>query len=547
MRFSVSLLALVLANPALAEDVLVRADVAEATVYAGVAEVLRRVDLDLPAGQHRVILPTEIVGNAGFPPLVTADGALVGTVEGLTDFAIPEGALDTEAQAEARRGLEDAIAAYEATRTEIEAAQGAVRAAELQQAYLLAIVSGGGDGVAMPDDAAALAAILATLGSEMTRADLALHTARQDVQALQQILETRADAVEDAERVLNDLQPIAAVSDMWAVELELSDPGPVSLEVVEATRATWQPAYDLHLDSETSRLEVERHVNLMVLDGLPWTDVAVTLSTADPRRAIGPSGVWPMPARIFEPLPAASLRTMGAMAEMAMDAEAPMAEPMLIVEDRAEQLIIDGLSISYGLADPVTVGPDGTVFLPLGGLVFEADLVNRAVPRRDATAFLIADIENTSSEPILPGEARFFRDNALIGQGYLELLPEGGEVELPFGPLDHIQLSWTDLSRDTGDRGVFVSSDTEERQVVVTAQNLSGDAVELELIYATPFSEQEDLEVEVTVDVLPLTQTWEDLRGVYAWDLQLAAGSQTSIQLGFAFSWPDGQELDWRP
>ena len=169
------------------------------------------------------------------------------------------------------------------------------------------------------------------------------------------------------------------------------------------------------------------------------------------------------------------------------------------------------------------------------------------MPRRDDTAFLIADIENTTGEPILPGEARFFRDGALIGEGYLDFIPEGAEAELPFGPLDHIQLTWTDLSRDTGDRGVFVSSNTEDRRVLVTAQNLSGEPVELELLYATPFSEQEDLEVEVSASLPPDEAAWDDLRGVFAWDLELLPGAEAQIALEFAFDWPDDMLLDWRP
>ena len=126
-------------------------------------------------------------------------------------------------------------------------------------------------------------------------------------------------------------------------------------------------------------------------------------------------------------------------------------------------------------------------------------------------------------------------------------IPTGAVDELNFGPLDHIQLTWTDLSRNSGDRGVFVSSNIEDRRVMVTAENLSGEPVDVQLLYATPFSEQEDLEIDVTSSLAPDETAWNDLRGVYAWDLTLEPGVEAEISLQFEFDWPDGMMLNWQP
>lgn len=549
MRVSLSIAALLAASPALAEDFFVRADVAAAVVFASGAETLRQAELSLPAGEHRVLFPGDPWLN--LPPLVAAsDGVVIGEVEPAPDTRIPDGALDTAAQAAALTAVEAAEDAAAAAQADLQAGAGAVRAAEVQVAYLTALTRGGEGGVGLPDDAQALIAFLTALGTEMARAEAELHAARQAQIARQEEVAARIEALEDARDALDDLQPVGARADLWSVNVRVAEAQEVRFEIRDVARAGWSPGYEVSLDSETGAVRLDRHIRLIADAGLAWQDVAVTLSTADPARGRRPSPVFPSRASIFEPQPL----TRGSISADALSESevsglmlpAPV-EPAMIVEDSAAGPLVAGLSITYDYPNPVTIGPSGQVFLPFGALALEAELTNRAIPRRDMTAYLMAEIENTSGEPILPGEARFFRDGDLIGDGYLEFVARGAEVELPFGPLDQIQLSWADLSRDTGDRGVFASSDTEERRVMVTAENLSGGPVELELLYATPFSEQEDLEVDVTSSLPPTAQAWEDLRGVYAWDLALEAGEEASIAMTFEFSWPDGQVLDWRP
>ena len=539
MRLFATVAALVAASPVLAEDFLIRADVAEAVVYASGAEVLRRAELEMGPGTHRVLFPTRYFE---LPPVVTASSGVLGQIEALERVPIAEGALDTSSQVAARAAVLEAREAVDTAEAALEATMGALRAAELQQAYLQSIVQGGEEGVAMPEDAAALADILATLGDEMVRASQALHDARQEQAARQIDLADRQEALALEERVLIALAPFGTEVDLWAVTIEVDEPGIVTIDITDfQEEAAWAPHYDVHLSSESGALRFDRSVGIYSSEA--WQDVAVTLSTADPFRRRAPSGTGRSLARIYEPQP---LSRTSALAEAAP--ASPVIEPVVIVEDTAALAFdVDGLSLSYPYPDLVSVSPNSGVSLPFGEVAFDARLINRAVPRRDDTAFLIAAFENTSAEPILPGEARFFRDGALIGDGYVELLPQGAEWELPFGPLDHIQLSWTDLSRDSGDRGVFASSNVEDRRFRVTAENLSDERVELELLYATPFSEQEDLEIEVATSVPPDDLAWADRRGVFAWNLEVAPGASAEIDMQFEFDWPDDMVLDWRP
>jgi len=203
--------------------------------------------------------------------------------------------------------------------------------------------------------------------------------------------------------------------------------------------------------------------------------------------------------------------------------------------------------VVYDYTDPVSIGPSGMVTLAFDALTLDVRLENRAVPRRDATAFLLAMGENTTGEPILPGPATFFRDGDLMGDSTLPLVPPNAEVDMAFGPLDHLRLTWQDLSLDEGDRGIFITENEQQRRVAFSVENTSGTVETVRLLYAVPFAEQEDIDVDVTFSRPPDETNVDDLRGVAAWDLEVPAGETTRIEMSVDLAWPDEMMLDWRP
>jgi uncharacterized protein (TIGR02231 family) len=288
---------------------------------------------------------------------------------------------------------------------------------------------------------------------------------------------------------------------------------------------------------------VEREIALEHRGPATWRDVAVRVSTAIPERRRTPSEVLPDPVRIAPPAPQPTFRSGLGSAEMQPMADAAFLAPAPPPAD----LIVEGLSVVYDYAAPVSIGPTGQVTLPLDAIALDVTLENRAVPRRDATAFLVAMGENTAAAPLLPGAARFFRDGELLGSGSLPLIPAGGEIEMGFGPLDHLRLFWRDLSLDEGDRGLFGSENAQRRQIGFGVENTSQRQETVRLLYAAPFSEQEDLELELRFSPMPDEVDVDELRGVAAWDLTVAPGAEARVDMVIDLSWREDMTLNWQP
>ncbi|MEJ2018905.1 MAG: DUF4139 domain-containing protein, partial [Maritimibacter sp.] len=188
-------------------------------------------------------------------------------------------------------------------------------------------------------------------------------------------------------------------------------------------------------------------------------------------------------------------------------APTPLVEPALASEMdmTTAELQIDGLAISYAYPTPVTIAPGSGAELALDELTLEATPLVLASPRTDETAFTVARFSNDSGEPILPGQANILRDGHFIGRQQIDLIPAGAETELGFGAIEGIRLNTIFDRNAEGDTGIINRSNTRTQTISFSVENLTGEAQDVRAIFPLTYSEQEDLEVQVTATPLTIS------------------------------------------
>ena len=157
----------------------------------------------------------------------------------------------------------------------------------------------------------------------------------------------------------------------------------------------------------------------------------------------------------------------------------------------------------------------------------------------------MAAITNDTGEPLLPGMASYYRDGAFIGREGFALIPAGAETDLPFGAMEGVRLTYTALRQETGDSGIITTSNTREDMVEFSVENLTDQPQEVRVLYALPYSQQEDLEVSTRIRPNPSETNVDDVRGVAAWDMTVAPGETQDVRLTTTLSWPKEFILNW--
>ncbi len=516
-----------------AEEIQLPLPVTAVELFPQGAALTLAAETELSAGRHtlQTILPQ---GLLELGQLTVTGGTLLATELGENTGFDPELFYPPAVRA-ADAAVDKASDAVDAKINELRALDAQLQALEAQAALVRSI--GGGDALPTPE---ALAALAQTIGAELTRiaAERAAIEARLPV--LQEEIATAEAELARKQAALKALRP---PDDNWALAsmtIEMDGPGPLAVALETVVReAGWHMSYDARLSGEA--ITLERNVSLFQGGTLPWVGASITLSTAQPSGQTEPSNVDRSIPRIFE-LQKDRMRSSPApVMEAAVAADAALGAAFVTAD-------LDGPVVSYALLEPVSVLPGANgARVSLPALTLPADSYIAASPRYDSTAFHVSEAENQSGEPILPGPARFYRDGALVGEGFMPPLPAGDSATLGFGPDVSVALEIEFLDQQEGDRGLIRGQNTREDNIRLTARNLGDAPKEIRLRHAIPTSQQEDLDIRVEMVPEPDLRDAEDLLGVMEWRLTLAPGASEMIALGFDMRWPEDQMLEWWP
>lgn len=549
MLRSLSLAALLAASAAYADDVFVVPEISQVTVYPQGASVTRVFSAELPAGSHVISMPYLQQGFADGPPRVSVpDGVAVGAMRLLPNHhKNPDDARTPEQIAAADR-VEAARDALQALEDQVIFGKAQVEAQKAKSEYLRTVTGAAQTGT----DPAALKAAADMVADQLAAAWSAQHQASIALRADEKARDEARKVLNQSEAELQALNPPNGPLTLLEMAVEVGVSGEIELQVDSLVyNAGWRADYDLDLTrGDNASIAMERKVVMQQSTGEGWTGVDLILSTANPFAQVDPSE--PFPSQAFLQAKGKGGYLTSRAAPQAEYADSLREEEVVIVEPVVAEVsataVIKGLSVTYDYPEPVNLASGGgELILALDDFTFDAREFNRAAPRLDETAFLIAEFTNTTPEPFLPGQVSVSRDGVFVGRSNLELVPAGGKTEVSFGTLEGLRLEYKLLDNDTGDRGFLTSSSTRVQQMEFSVENLLDSTEQVQTIFALPFAEQEDLQISTGTRPNPDERDFEQRRGVSVWNLEVGPGEKKTVRVNVEMNWPEGQQLFWRP
>ena len=540
MRALLALLLATTALPALADTITATSRITAVTVYPEGAKLTREVTFTAPTAGAHDLLVTDMPSDSqsGLVQLFPGDGVQLGAFTLRSDRLPPREDPLTPDQTAAKSTVDAAETAEQQAILALDAVQARVDAAEAQARFLSSFTGALPD-AATPDTIRAMAAMI---GSETLAARQAALTASADLWPARKALQDAQEALAKARAAFDALPGADTDYTALAVAITAEAAGDHSITLTQYIGgASWRPFYDLNLTRDgDDALRFGRSVLVTQFTGEDWSDVALTLSSSAPSQQAAPSTLWPELRRIEVPGAAEDL----ALKSVASDAM--VSEPMLEAAPApiTAGAAIEGDTVVYIYPNTVTVASGAEdLRLPLDSLSFAPVVKAVAVPRIDRTAFVTASFVNTSAEPLLPGNAMLYREGVLVGTAWLDVMAPGVETDVAFGAIETLRIKREMPTRAEGETGVFTTSNQRTESAVITVENTGTDAWPLRVLDLVPFSEQDQLVVEMTADPTPSETDVDGQRGILAWDFDLAAGAKTTITLSHTLRWPEGMDL----
>lgn len=545
---SLVLVTMAMASPSWAADVDATSAIDTVTVYPDGATVTRIIALDLASGDSTLV--------AKDFPLSLDPSSL--RVEGEAGAKLTIGTIDARPpRAAPPVNLSELDKRIETLKDERSDLQGAIDAAVARRKFAQRFAETSPAGLGEKGEARPITewrTAFSAVGEEIAAADTAIRAAtRKQREIDRQIAQLEA---ERSAKPPNKLEVRIDVASAAATK--------ATLRVTYAVRnARWLPLYDARLDTGAKdrkpQLELVRRAEVTQSTGEDWSNVTLGVSTV----RIGRGGSAPELNSLVAQYPQVPRpRAMGSVSDTAMPAAAPMQRKVesapyamrsredLNMDQRADEqqavAEIGDFQATFRIPGRVSLGAaESAKSLRIASMSVPADLMVRAAPVMDPTAFLEASFKQAEDTTLLPGKVAIYRDGVFVGRGKLSASAKDDIVRLGFGADDKVKIERAVLKRNEGSAGLLVTtSKTDERSFKTIIRNGHDFPIKVAIADQLPVSESEDILVEMLPATTPPTASnIRDKRGVLEWSFDAKPGETRDINFAWRIRWPKDKSM----
>lgn len=541
---------LIFAAPALAGEIDVRSAIDSVTVYPDGATVTRTISIDLPQGDTTLIA-------RDFPPGLDTSSL---RVEGETAASVTIGAIDARAPRPERPPTAPQLEKrLQALKDERAALEDQIAAETARKKFAERFASETPFGLGEKGEARPMAdwrQAFGTVAEEIRAANDAIRTLRLKQRDLdQEIIQVEAALRANPARKMEVRIDLAANASAHA-----------TFRVSYTVRgARWAPLYDARLDTGTRErkpaLELVRRAEIVQRTGEDWNDVALSVSTV--RTAKGGSGpeLSPLIVRYYvppAPQPAKTSRLMqdpaGSMLNKLplMGSElASSDQPQGVAPAQEQEAAVEtgGYQVLFRIPGRVTVATnEGAKSFRIATSRLAPDLLVRATPALDETAYLEASLKHAEEAPLLAGRVSLYRDGIFVGHGLMPPTPKDETLRLGFGPDEKVKVARAVTRKIEGSAGIISSAKTDEREFKITLRSGHDRPIKAVVEDQVPTSEIAEIQVEMLpVTTPPTERDVRDRRGVLAWTFEAAPGEAKEIRFGWRLRWPGDKVVAYEP
>jgi len=531
------------------EPVEASSTITDVTLYRNRAAITRTATLDVQVGGYTIYF-------RDLPSSVYLDSVQARTGDNATLLSVDTSS--TPVAKYVRDIIKEITAEIEVVEAKLDTVNARKEALQLQVTMLKTLITQAGKEHEGTVDLEALENQIAFIGIKMTS-----------------LTEDQAKNDQDRERLRDELQTLRARRQNITsyrrtqldaiVDIGVKKAGSIEVQLTYlVNNASWQPKYSIRANNAGDEITVEYDAELWQRTGENWTDVSMTLSTAQPQRSTTPPMPTPWFVDVYVPQPAVALmRTIPSVElqvryEVKSDAEKTTYLGLELVDAASASATVnnDGPAVSFSLPRTITVpsNAEDKQTTSLGAFETEAELFRIAIPMLTDSTFIRSNVTNTSDYILLPGQASIFHGSDYVGKTSLPTIAPNETFPLDLGIDPVVTATRILLEKETSSSGLFASGKQTMYDYRITISNGHDEAIELQVWDRYPVSRNEEIEVILDNVSTPLSTNPIYVEsslplGLLRWDLNIPA-DMTGDNL-FVLTWQveiaRGKDIEMTP
>jgi len=371
-------------------------------------------------------------------------------------------------------------------------------------------------------------------------------------------MQTRRDHLQEKEQLLARLNVLTQRKEQLAqsadnetrkvvVTLRADKPTTINsvLSYVVAD-AAWLPVYDARYDSTTGKLSLNYFGQISQDTSEDWSNVVITLSTAQPVTGVSLPQLQPWRLEVAAPPAPAPVPRMSARQSTLAAGAAPAMEMADAASYVSANSQTSATNTTFEVPGKQTVKTGGQQQrVPLTTLTETAELSYELVPSEAPAVFATVKINNGKDYPLLAGNVNAFFDNEFIAASDMATVFPKEQLELAMGVDQAISVKREPLQRFTESTGLTGSGARLTYEYKTIIRNNRKQPVQLILHDRFPVSGDEK------IDIKRLEPTGSGIAlkgdGRYEQKLSLEAGEERAVLLKFSVQYPKSLDVSGLP
>jgi uncharacterized protein (TIGR02231 family) len=320
------------------------------------------------------------------------------------------------------------------------------------------------------------------------------------------------------------------------------------------SNAGWQPLYDIRVTSKTNDVKLIYKATLTQNTGINWKNVKLTLSTSAPNFSTEAPllSAWYLQLYAPQVFKALSGKVSGVNANNTNFNINMTPQPTLDNNDEAKETedvsVLDNyvnlkqglLNTSFEIDLPYDIESNGVAHsINVKSTIIKSKIKNYAVPKLDATPYLIAEITDWQNLDLIPGNANIILDDTYIGKSFINPNTTLDTLNLSLGKDKRIAVKRT-LVKDASKSKSKDNFITQTFVYEITVRNNKTTDVSLVLKDQYPLSNNTDIETKLLDDD---KATVNEELGTLTWRVKLGAGESKTYRFSYSVKYPKDKKV----
>lgn len=277
----------------------------------------------------------------------------------------------------------------------------------------------------------------------------------------------------------------------------------------------WAPVYDFKYNGAKAPLDFVFRANVFNASGVPWNDVNIKLSTADPIRGFN--------------LP--NLQGNGR----------PNAEPVVQGNNRVDfhNVRVSTVIAEYPIKHKYTVPSDAKPYLvEVDAYQMPSNYSYLLIPKLDPFGFLMAKIPNWNQYNLIPGQTNIYNNGTYMGKTFLQTYAPNDTLSVYLGKDQSVQAMRKEEHKHHP-RNIVGNFAIDRTWVEVVIKNNGDSEIPIEVLDQVPVAPSNN-KVKLTVDGVE-DADYDAKEGLLTWRTTLAPGQSYEIKFEYELKAPKEQ------